>query len=75
MGRAIEVDNRLDDHQKRIQVLEGVVAELSNALINTKQTKHVDMHDALEEHERKIRQENNKTYKPKRKARKTAEAE
>ena len=45
MGRAIDQDNRLDDHQKRIEALEGVVAELSNALMNTKQTKSVDLHD------------------------------
>ena len=45
MGRAIDQDNRLDDHQKRIEALEGVVAELSNALVNTKQTKSVDLHE------------------------------
>ena len=45
MGRAIHQDNRLDDHQKRIEDLEGVVAELSNALMNTKQTKSIDLHD------------------------------
>ena len=47
MGRAIDQDNRLDDHQKRIEALEGVVAELSNALVNTKQTKAVDLHEEV----------------------------
>ena len=45
MGRAIDVDNMLDDIKKRVEALEGVVAELSNALINTKQTVSVDLHD------------------------------
>ena len=43
MGRAIDQDNRLDDHQRRIEALEGVVAELSSSLMHTKQIKHVDL--------------------------------
>ena len=63
MGRAIDQDNRLDDHERRIKILEGVVEELSRALVNTKQTKHVDLHDinkddAMEKHEKIIRKEN-----------------
>jgi len=43
MGRAIDQDNRLDDHEVRIKTLEGVVAELSSSLMHTKQIKHVDL--------------------------------
>ena len=70
MGRAIDQDNRLDNHQKRLEILEGVVAELSEALMNTKQTKSVDLHDALDEHERELRK-----TKTKRKAKKTVEVD
>ena len=56
MGRAIDQDNKLADHDRRIEILEGVVEELSRALINTKQTKNVDLHDALEQHEKEIRE-------------------
>tara|TARA_R100001082_G_scaffold69019_2_gene39114 strand:- start:255 stop:467 length:213 start_codon:yes stop_codon:yes gene_type:complete len=70
MGRAIDQDNRLDDHERRLEILEGVVAELSDALVNTKQTKNVDLHDALDEHERELRK-----AKPKRKSKKTVEVD
>ena len=62
MGRAIDQDNRLDDHERRITELEGVVAELSQALMSTKQVSHVDLHNGrMEEHEKNIRKENTKT--------------
>ena len=43
MGRAIDQDNRLDDHEIRIKTLEGVVAELSSSLMHTKQVKNIDL--------------------------------
>ena len=61
MGRAIEQDNRLDDHERRIKELEGVIAELSYNLVNTKQTKNVDINDELSKHEKAIREENMET--------------
>ena len=80
MGRAIDQDNRLDDHDKRIEILEGVVEELSRSLMNTKKTKNVDLHDALEQHEREIREnlekeEVKKTTKAKSKVKKTVEVD
>ena len=80
MGRAIDQDNRLDDHDRRIEILEGVVEELSRSLMNTKKTKNVDLHDALEQHEREIREnlekeEVKKTTKAKSKVKKTVEVD
>ena len=65
MGRAIDQDNRLDALERDVEMLKGVVEELSRALVNTKQTKHVDLHDTrkydpIDEHEKRIREENAK---------------
>lgn len=65
MGRAIDQDNRLDSLERDVEMLKGVVEELSRALVNTKQTKHVDLHatkkyDPIDEHEKRIREENAK---------------
>ena len=73
MGRAINQDNRLDDHERRIAELEGVVAELSQALMQTTQVNHVDLHeetadDKMANHEESIRKENKKSKKTTRKA-------
>lgn len=43
MGRAIDQDNRLDKLEMDMKELQGVVAELSMALKDTKQTKHIDL--------------------------------
>ena len=43
MGRAIEDRKDISKLQVEMKELQEVVAELSNALINTKQVHHVDM--------------------------------
>ena len=43
MGRAIEDRKDISKLQMEMKELQEVVAELSNALINTKQVHHVDM--------------------------------
>ena len=43
MGRAIEDRKDISKLQVEMKELQGVVEELSNALINTKQVHHVDM--------------------------------
>ena len=55
MGRAIDVDNRLDDQERRIKLLEGAVEDL---IQHNTTTHHVDLNKELEKHEEKIREEN-----------------
>ena len=43
MGRAIDNENDIYKLKLDVKELQGVVAELSMALKNTKQTKHVDL--------------------------------
>tara|TARA_R110000824_G_scaffold12153_1_gene53310 strand:- start:222 stop:440 length:219 start_codon:yes stop_codon:yes gene_type:complete len=43
MGRAIEDRKDISKLQAEMKELQGVVEELSNALISTKQVHHVDM--------------------------------
>ena len=50
MGRAIDQDNRLDDHERRLKLIEGALEELVQTRVH-----HVDLHDELDEHERNIR--------------------
>ena len=52
MGRAIDHENEIDALKIRVTKLEdndrvtqGVLAELSEALMSTKQVHHVDLHD------------------------------
>ena len=47
MGRAIDQDNRLDVLEKDMKELQAVVAELSQALMNTTQIHHVDLTEDL----------------------------
>ena len=54
MGRAIEQDNRLDDHERRIKLVEDALEELVQTRVH-----HVDLHNEMERHEEKIRKENN----------------
>ena len=42
MGRAINNENAIDKLQIEMKELQDVVAELSNALISTKQVHHLD---------------------------------
>ena len=48
MGRAINNENAIDKLKIEMKELQDVVAELSNALISTKQVHHVDLHDEEE---------------------------
>tara|TARA_R100001594_G_scaffold142593_1_gene189649 strand:- start:416 stop:649 length:234 start_codon:yes stop_codon:yes gene_type:complete len=54
MGRAIDQDNRLDDHERRLKLIEDALEEM----IQTKVT-NIDIHDELEKHERSLVEENN----------------
>ena len=53
MGRAIDQDNRLDDHERRLKLIEDALEELVQTRLH-----HVDLHDAIDEHEENIRREN-----------------
>ena len=52
MGRAIDQDNRLDDHERRIKLIEDALEEMIQTKIH-----HVDLHDELNQHEEGIRME------------------
>ena len=43
MGARINMENDIDKLKREMKELQGVVAELSEALISTKQVHHVDM--------------------------------
>ena len=43
MGRAIEQDNRLDDHERRLKLIEDALEELVQTRVH-----HVDLHDEEE---------------------------
>ena len=58
MGRAIDQDNRLDDHERRLKLVEDALEEMIQTKVH-----HVDLND-LDSHERKIREENGVTVKP-----------
>ena len=45
MGRAIDHENDIDKLKIEVKELQDVVAELSEALMSTKQVHHVDLHD------------------------------
>ena len=45
MGARIDIENRLDKLEMKMREIEGVIEELSMALMQTKQVKHVDLHD------------------------------
>ena len=53
MGRAIDQDNRLDDHERRIKLVEDALEELVQTRVH-----HVDLTDEMDKHEEKIREEN-----------------
>ena len=53
MGRAIDQDNRLDDHERRLKLVEDALEELVQTRVH-----HVDLHDKMDRHEEEIRKEN-----------------
>ena len=58
MGRAINDRKDIEKLQREMRELQGVVAELSQTLLQTTQVHHVDLHDELNHHEEKIRKGN-----------------
>ena len=54
MGRAIDQDNRLDDHERRLKLIEDALEEMIQTKVH-----HVDLHDELDKHEAEIRKEKN----------------
>ena len=52
MGRAIDTDNRLDDHERRLRLIEDALEEMIQTKVH-----HVNL-DSLDEHEREMRKEN-----------------
>ena len=50
MGRAIDQDNRLDDHERRLKLVEDALEELVQTKVH-----HIDLHDELDKHEEDIR--------------------
>ena len=44
MGRAIDQDNRLDDHERRLKLIEDALEELVHTRVH-----HVDLHDDIRE--------------------------
>ena len=53
MGRAIDQDNKLEDHERRLKLVEDALEELVQTRVH-----HIDLHDELDKHERDIRAEN-----------------
>ena len=45
MGRAINNENDIDTLKREMKELQDVVADLSEALMSTKQVHHLDLHD------------------------------
>ena len=54
MGRAIDQDNRLDDHERRLKLVEDALEEMVQTRVH-----HVDLHDKMDSHEERIRKEYN----------------
>ena len=50
MGRAIDHDNKLDDHERRLKLLEDALEEMVQTKVH-----HVDLNDELDKHESDIR--------------------
>ena len=52
MGRAIDQDNRLEDHERRLKLIEDALEEMIQTKVH-----HIDLHDELDKHEESIRAE------------------
>ena len=52
MGRAIDQDNILEDHERRLKLIEGALEEMIQTKVH-----HIDLHDELDKHEESIRAE------------------
>jgi hypothetical protein len=52
MGRAIDQDNRLDDHERRLKLIEDALEELVQTRVH-----HVDLHNGDKEYIDKLKEE------------------
>ena len=52
MGRAIDQDNILEDHERRLKFIEGALEDMIQTKVH-----HIDLHDELDKHEESIRAE------------------
>ena len=52
MGRAIDQDNRLDDHERRLKLVEDALEEMVHTRVH-----HVDLHDTDKEYIDKLKEE------------------
>jgi len=55
MGRAIDMENKMDVLGTRLKLVEDALEEL---LQNGTRVHHVDIHDEIDKHEERIREEN-----------------
>ena len=53
MGRAIDVENKLDALEVRLKLVEDALEERIQTRVH-----HVDLHDEIDKHEERIREEN-----------------
>jgi hypothetical protein len=56
MGRAIDQDNKLEDHERRLKLVEDALEEMLQTKVH-----HVDLNDDMDKHEERIRVENHGT--------------
>ena len=59
MGRAIDMENKLDALGVRLKLVEDALEEMIQTRVH-----HVDLHDELDKHEEKIREENTVEVEP-----------
>ena len=52
MGRAIDQDNRLDDHERRLKLVEDALEEMVHTRVH-----HVDLHDTDKEYIERLKEE------------------
>ena len=43
MGRAINMENRQDEFEHRLKLVEGAIEELTRELINATKTRHIEL--------------------------------
>ena len=53
MGARIDMENRQDELDRRLKLLEDAFAEMIQTRVH-----HVDLHDEMDKHEEEIREEN-----------------
>tara|TARA_R100001530_G_scaffold12844_1_gene11913 strand:- start:204 stop:452 length:249 start_codon:yes stop_codon:yes gene_type:complete len=59
MGRAINFENKLDVIETRLKLVEDALEEMIQTRVH-----HVDIHDELDKHEERIREENTVEVEP-----------